>query len=272
MRTLERLQAHYEIEKDLASRLRQAPSAERRRLYAAVYDELFRRVPDHPQLQAKTAPAARQLDVAWQLGLFARFLTPETRFLEIGAGDCALTLAVAPRVRTAWAVDVSDEITRHETLPANVHLVLSDGVTVPVAAGSVDFAYSNQLIEHLHPDDAAEQVRGVFNALAPGGRYLCITPSRLTGPHDVSETFDRVATGLHLREYTTAELAALLRRAGFASTQAVVGPVRHSRYAPVAPVAALETLFAFLPHAARRALGKTLPFRIVLGVRVLARK
>jgi SAM-dependent methyltransferase len=274
MRTPERLRAHYEIEKDLAARLRQAPRAERRRLYAALYDELFRRVPDHPQLQGKTAPQLRGLEVAWQLGLLSRFLKPETRFLELGPGDCAVTLAVAARVQSAWGVDVSDEITRRDriSVPANFRLVLSDGISVPVPPASIDVAYSNQLIEHLHPDDAAEQVKGVFDALAPGGVYLCITPNRLTGPHDVSETFDSVATGLHLREYTTSELSTLLRRAGFAATRAMVGPFRHAAHVPIATVAAIEALIGLLPHRARRSLGETPPVRSVLGVRVLAWK
>ena len=41
------------------------------------------------------------------------------------------------------------------------------------------------------PEDAVEQLRHLHAALAPGGVYLCITPSRLTGPHDISYLFDR---------------------------------------------------------------------------------
>ncbi len=52
-RTLERIRAHYEIEKELASRLRNAGREERKYLYAALYDELFQRVPDHSLLTNK---------------------------------------------------------------------------------------------------------------------------------------------------------------------------------------------------------------------------
>jgi hypothetical protein len=52
-RTAEQIREHYEIEKQLASRLRMAGKAERRTLYAALYDELYRRVPHHPQLTKK---------------------------------------------------------------------------------------------------------------------------------------------------------------------------------------------------------------------------
>lgn len=51
-RSPDRIRAHYEIERDLASRLREAPAAERLALYRTVYKALFARVPDHPQLTA----------------------------------------------------------------------------------------------------------------------------------------------------------------------------------------------------------------------------
>ena len=44
-RTAAQIRAHYEIEKELASRLRGASKAERRTLYASLYDELFRAFP-----------------------------------------------------------------------------------------------------------------------------------------------------------------------------------------------------------------------------------
>ena len=49
-RTPERVRAHYEIEKGLAARLRLANREDRKRLYGELYDELYRSVPDHPQL------------------------------------------------------------------------------------------------------------------------------------------------------------------------------------------------------------------------------
>ena len=63
-RSLERICEHYQIEKALAARLRSASKDERRRLYNAVYDELFRALPDHPQLTLKADAEARQREVA----------------------------------------------------------------------------------------------------------------------------------------------------------------------------------------------------------------
>jgi hypothetical protein len=70
-----------------------------------------------------------------QLGLLRRFLTPDSCFLEIGAGDCALSLHLAERVHQVYALDVSETISRESRVPANFRLILSDGVSVPVLAG-----------------------------------------------------------------------------------------------------------------------------------------
>src|SRR5690242_1063346 len=171
----ERLREHYLVERELADRLRAAGPDDRRRLYSEVYDELFRRVPHHPQLRWKEDDAQARARVEAQLRLLRRFLRVGETFLEIGAGDCRVSKAVAATAREVYAVEVSDEITRGLELPSNVQVVISDGASIPVPSGSVDLAYSNSLMEHLHPDDAREQLANVFEALAPGGRYLCVT-------------------------------------------------------------------------------------------------
>ena len=50
-----------------------------------------------------------------------------------------------------------------------VETVLSDGCSVPVPHDSVTLAYSFQVMEHIHPDDALEQLRNLFAVIAPGG-------------------------------------------------------------------------------------------------------
>jgi len=219
-RTHDRLRAHYEVEVELANRLREAPPDARRRLYGRVYDELFARVPDHPQLTRRADRGKQAAYAQAQVGLVTQFLPPRGHFVEIGAGDCATVCAVAPFAGSVTAVEVSAAILPAE-LPANVTVALSDGVSVPVTPASADVVYSNQLMEHLHPDDAIEQLRNIAAALKPGGRYICVTPNRLTGPHDISAGFDDVARGFHLREYTTRELASALERAGFRRVRVV---------------------------------------------------
>ena len=85
-------------------------------------------------------------------------------FLEIGAGDCAFTLAVADRVaRKCYALDVSREILSGVDDPG-----LKPSRTLAwmffAPAGTVTLAYSHQVMEHIHPDDALEQLRNLFAA------------------------------------------------------------------------------------------------------------
>jgi SAM-dependent methyltransferase len=270
-RTQERLHERYLVEKELAARLRHANKEERRRLYSEVYDELFRRVPDHPQLALKQKHPDRG-EVRFALGLLKKFLAPDTAYLEIGPGDCALACEVAKLVKHVYAVDVSAEVTRDLALPANFSLEISDGSSVPVAANSIDLAFSDQLMEHLHPDDALEQVRNIYAVLKPGGAYVCITPNRLAGPHDVSKYFDRVATGFHLHEYTVTELSNLFRAAGFSRFKALAGARGHFLAAPTFAFKWTETLLAAAPESLARPLARTMPLRMILGARVVGWK
>lgn len=271
-RSDEELIEHYRVEKELASKLRSANAAERKTLYTRLYDEVFQRVPHHPQLERKIDSDRQRRRTEKQLRRIEKFLTPSSVFLEVGPGDCHLAMEVAKRVKKVYAVDVSDEITRVEKLPCNLELIISDGSSVEVEPSSVDVAYSNQLMEHLHPDDAAKQVRAIVRALKPGGLYICITPHRFMGPFDISRYFDDIATGFHLKEYTNAEIARLFRDAGFST----VGSLRHisTLYftAPLGPVLFLEALLSLLPFALRRAIAKGLIFKDILSLAVVARK
>jgi hypothetical protein len=118
-RTIERLRSHFEIEVELADRLRTAGPEERRRLYGRVYDELFERVPDHLQLTRRAAAAEQAAYAEQQVALIRQILPPGGSYLEVGAGDCATVLRVAEFARGATAVEVSADIVPRD-LPPNV--------------------------------------------------------------------------------------------------------------------------------------------------------
>ncbi len=267
-RTPEQLRQHYEVESELADRLRHATKEQRRTLYSEVYDELFKRVPQHPQHTNKASPERLAADVAEKMEIVAPFLNTNTVFLEVGPGDCEFAKTVAEKVARVLAIDVSDEITLKRTLPKNLQIVLSDGSTIPVEPGSADVAYSNQLMEHLHPDDALDQLRHLHTALKSGGVYICITPSRLTGPHDISGVFDREATGFHLKEYTVGDLATLFRQVGFTKVRIIFGG--HGKFVvlPTWTAVICEKLLDLLPIGLRKAIALKPPFRWLFGVRL----
>ena len=268
-RTREQIQEHYLIERELADRLRLSPRPQRRGLYCEVDDELFRRVPHHPQLKGVDR-GARQREIDGMIGLLRGFLTPSTVLMEIGAGDCALAIHAAPMVKEVHAIDVSEQITQGVSSPANFRLVLSDGCNVPVPEGSIDVAFSNQLMEHLHPDDALDQLHNIHRSLAPGGIYICITPNRLHGPHDVSKHFDHVATGFHLLEYTARDIRRLFETAGFANIRFYAGARGMFLRVPYWLIALVEAGLSALPPAYGRLIARSGPMRALLGLRVAA--
>jgi SAM-dependent methyltransferase len=275
LRTDAQILEHYWIERELADRLRRAPAAERGREYRDVYDELFRRVPHHPQLQQverEEAAAGRNHEIEQDLGFLRRFLEPGSVYMEIGAGDCALTLRIAGEVAEAHAVEVSETITRDLARPDNFELHLTDGTHIPLPEGTVTVAFSDQLIEHLHPDDARVQLGEVCRTLAPGGVLVCITPNRLYGPRDISEYFDERATGLHLREYSAREIRALLVDAGFDRVRFYAGARGAFIPMPFFAVAAVESVLDRLPFGLRKKLADNAPMRALLGLRVAALK
>jgi SAM-dependent methyltransferase len=211
-RSPERLVAHYELERQLGDRLRAASQSERSLLYAEVYSKLFDSLPDHPQ-KTSSEPAAKH--VADRVRLVGPLLKPDAVYLEVGCGSAALPFALASLAGEVLGLDVTDALVDFAAAPSNFRFVKTKGVEIPLADWSVDLVHSDQLMEHLHTEDAEPQLREIHRVLKPGGQYLCTTPNRVTGPHDISIFFDDVATGFHMREYDYRTLRTLFLRTGF---------------------------------------------------------
>lgn len=245
IRRPDRLRAHYEIERELAERLRASQPEERGSLYSEVYTELFARLSDHPQ--HNTDPEKRQRNTAIQVAFLLPLLPSSAIFVEVGCGDAAVTQAVAAHVQEAVGIDVTGALIDSTIAPANFQFARSNGTNLPLVDGAVDLVYSNQLMEHLHPDDAQQQLKEVIRVLRPGGRYICSTPNRLTGPHDISCYFDYQPRGFHLREYDHTSLAQMFWSAGFRSIRAVVAVKGRRMTLPIRPVSFVEQLLTGLP-------------------------
>lgn len=269
---LVQLRRHYEIEKKLAARLRSASREERRYLYTALYDELFQQVPNHPQLLQKADSKRRLIAVSRQMLLLKRFLKPDSIFLEVGSGDSSLSREVAKYVKKVYAIDVSAEITKNEVFPQNFRLIISDGCSIPVPQGSISIAYSNNLMEHLHPEDSYDQLQNIYSALKLGGKYICITPNRISGPHDISRFFDDVATGFHLKEYTVEELSRVFAGIGFSKVHTYIGGRGIIVRFPASVIKTCERILCGLPSSLRKKISSTLPIEALLGITVIAKK
>ena len=190
----------------------------------------------------------------------------------MGAGDCLVTFAVARLVKKAIAVEVSETIAKASDTPENFELVLSDGVSIPVPPGSIDVAYSQQLMEHLHPDDALEQLENIYASLKPGGKYFCVTPNGITGPHDISRHFDDTATCFHLKEYTISGLAKLFKRVGFRQVYLYVSTGASPKAIPTWSFGMIESVLRPLPRSMRLQLGHRIRPRALVSFRLLGIK
>lgn len=268
-RTAEELRAHYEIERALADRLRNAPTTdERRRLYPVVYRERAERIPSHPLVTRAADEGATEAAAAPHARLILSFVSSESVVGEVGAGDGAVARAVASQVRRAVAMDVTDALALPDDPAIAYEFRCFDGFDLAMPA-VFDFVYSNDLAEHLHPDDFRDHAVGILTAMVPGGRYVCVSPNRLFGPHDISAHFTDEPTGFHLREYTAGELAASLRAAGFRRTQIALS-ARGRRFGPLLPVWPISILEAALGRMPRRM--RLRPARLLAAAKVVATK
>src|SRR5215204_1753951 len=151
-RTFEQVLNHYLVEKAIAERLTNASREERKHIYATMYDELCRQVPDHPRLTRRTDERLTRIANQEKMALVREFLKPASIFVEFAPGDCRFSLEVARYVKTVYAIDISDQRGHSQATPDNFSLIIYDGYQLDQIPGnSVDLVFSDQFLEHLYP-------------------------------------------------------------------------------------------------------------------------
>jgi len=250
-RSLDRLLNHYLVEKEIAERLKRADREGRKAIYAGMYDELFARVPDHPRLAAARDSASLAAHNARKFALVERFVNASTVFVEFAPGDCTFAYLVSGRAKRVIGVDISNQSAPDVPAPDNFVLRIYDGLDLDSAEDRADVVFSDQFIEHLHPDDVERHFRLVHRLLKPGGSYIFRTPHAFHGPFDISAYFSETPEGFHLKEWTYGELRGIVRIAGFGSWRG--GLKRRGRYGecPVALFSGYERWIGGLPHRVR---------------------
>lgn len=251
-RTFKQIKNHYEVEKEIANRLRTSTRDERKSIYKSMYSELFSKVPDHPRLTGKKSGGK---GIKRTLDFLKNFITPSSIFAEFGPGDCKLAVEISKKVKYVYAIDISDQSGENEKLPENFEHIVYNGYNLGLKDNSVDVVFSNQLIEHLHPDDTKLHFELVKRILKPRGKYVFITPHNFTGPHDISGYFSDVAEGFHLKEWSYGELYTILKGAySFYTTYWGAKSIRIR--IPISMAIILEGIIGAIPKKPRKILSR----------------
>jgi hypothetical protein len=209
-RTLAQVTNHYEVEKALAGRLKESSREDRKIIYRTMYDELFKKVPDHPRLKMRDDQESGTREHRQKLNIVARLIDKSTIFLEFAPGDCLFSKQVSKLAKFVYGVDISDQRSKQIIFPNNFKLIIYDGYDLDLPSESIDIVFSNQLIEHFHPEDVLYHFQLVNRILNKGGAYFFITPHKFVGPSDVSMYFSEESEGFHLKEWTYKEISTLL--------------------------------------------------------------
>jgi ubiquinone/menaquinone biosynthesis C-methylase UbiE len=137
--------------------------------------------------------------------------------LDYGCGYGGSSFFISNFAKSVVGVDSAKACISHcrkqaiDNASGNATFQLSSDLHLEFRDNSFDCLYSNDFIEHLHPADARLHLAEAFRVIRPGGCYLCYTPGRSSGPHDITKAFYPQgfcfpSLGSHLYEYTPFEL------------------------------------------------------------------
>lgn len=258
-RSFEQVKNHYLVEMALAKRLKESSREERIIIHATMYEELFSKVPDHPRLTRRESKQLTANATKDKFSLVSRFLDKSSVFAEFAPGDCKFAFEVAKKVKQAYGLDISDQRDPADNVPVNFELITYDGYHLDaIECNSVDVAFSDQLIEHLHPDDTKLHFGMVHRILKNGGKYVFRTPHPHSGPHDVSQYFSDEPECFHLKEWTYIETKALLLELNYSSLETHWHAKGHNLRMPYAYFSLFERVLGRIPRRYIRTIAKYL--------------
>jgi SAM-dependent methyltransferase len=264
-RTYEQILNHYEVEKAIAARLMAADREERKKIYAGMYAELFAKVPDHSRLTRRQDEAETRRANRGKFALIRRAVDKSTVFAEFAPGDCRFAMEVAPSVKQVFGIDISDQRNPSDPVPENFRLIVYDGYDLnEIPDASIDILFSDQLVEHFHPEDTPLHFQTANRILKIGGCYILRTPHVLAGPHDISKYFSDLPQGFHLKEWTYSEIRPLLRKAGFTKVSSRMMLKRKVFPLPFLYFTTWEKILSLFPHAKIRNLAGNLIREIII--------
>lgn len=247
-RNYDQIRNHYLVEKSIAQRLKSANKEGRMDIYPTMYQELFEKVPDHPRLTRKNTEEMSKQANKSKYSVVKRMLKRSSVVVEFAPGDCKFSFEISRFVRHVYGVDISDQRRNNDINPSNFTLIIYNGFELnEIEDNSIDIVFSDQLIEHIHPEDVEYHFQLVKRILKPGGKYIFRTPHRLTGPHDISRYFSDEAECFHLKEWKYQEVKKLVKAIRYSKLDTYWCAKGVMARVPYIYFAVCESMFCFLP-------------------------
>lgn len=262
----QRRREQFALEKQLRDRILASHPGNRQDVVSRAYGELFERFPDHAVFDY--TEASRREAGRLAAGMIAPLARQGARVLEVGCGRGDVLAALASGGLSCTGIEPSRRMIEVSSECEGVRVRYGTAERLEFEDGSFDLVFSQQVLEHLHPDDVPLHLREAYRVLAPGGILAVETPNRRTGPQDISRGFTSTAEGLHLKEWSLSELVQAYRDAGFVRMSGLLAPPALARRSPrlhrisTAPAwtkLAEDALLGLVPGPAlRRLVGKAI--------------
>jgi len=216
--TEEMILNHWKLEKRLTKELLESTSENRWKVFEHCYTKLYSELDWLNRFVEEDEKTTEPLDKKYK-NWIEIIGEPPQKIYEIGSGRGEFISFLAKHGFNCKGTEITKERgEKYSRFMKNLSWGISDGVHLDSfeKQASYDVVISNQVIEHLHPQDLGQHLRSVYNILKKNGRYILNTPHSYTGPHDISRVFRcSKPFGMHLKEYTYRELTQALRNAGF---------------------------------------------------------
>ncbi len=181
-----------------------------------------------------------------------RYIAPDARVLDVGAGYCDFINHVTARER--HAVDLFERVSDYAAPGVVTHVGTCTNLAA-FGASHFDVAFASNLLEHLSREDVFTTLSQLKRVLRPGGRLILLQPNFAFCSRTYFDDFT------HLQIFTHNGLRDLLEMAGFPLHE------MQPRFLPVNMKSTLKYTPPFLPLIVRAYL--RLPYRPKAGQMLL---
>jgi SAM-dependent methyltransferase len=188
--SIDQVRRHAELEGELTDKIVLSSSSDRARIVSDAYSTLYR------EINWLTGTGGQHDGNVW---LSLMYVGAEV--YEIGSGSGKLANYLNENGVKCTRTDISAE---RNSVNGVGGAEVTDGVNLSkFTDAKYDFVISDQVVEHLHPDDIVKHFSESRKILKKGGRYIFRAPNRFLGPCDLSRVFEeKQAIFMHLHEFS----------------------------------------------------------------------